>query len=338
MLSISKEALEESSRGRRMGEGNESYEEDLKVMIKASAGAELCANAENKNYVKSSSCVSAYDYSWKGTIDLTDSVTVGELERVGDDIKYHWRVPYNVIDSSGNHAETVWRDVIVEELSLEEFEKVIREDERQKAVDGAVSKAQDLSAGAPSRENLNNLPDVLSRAGPAKQQREKGRRAPQDGGLGVCPKCPSCPKCSCPNSKADCKLYCENPETVSKECPSLYINYAGISLPTLNELMEWSRYIVFIIVFIVLVSIILLTASWILHYSNSDSLHNLANESSIDVQYFHSPLQPSGISNTYVTQKQEQKTPPRFQMNSPSLTTGSLRGHATPYTSNIYRD
>jgi len=321
-----------------MGEVNDNYEEDLKAMIKASAGAELCATVDNVNHVKASSCVSAYDQTWKGTIDLTDSVTVGELERVGDDIKYHWRVPYNVMDSSGNHAETVWRDVIVEELSLEQFERAIREEERQKATDAAVAKAQALLVGTPSRGKENNSAGTSSRTGRA-QQHQKGKEVLKDGRLGSCPKCPECPKCICPNSEAECKSHCESlpaVESGSNECPTSYIGYDIISVPTRNELLELSRYILFIIIVVALLSIILLTYSWVLNYSSRNNMHNVAGESSIDVQYFHSPSQPSETSNQHVPWNSDRKTPPRFQMTSPSLNPGSVAARASPHTSSIY--
>ena len=58
----------------------------------------------------------------------------GQIQ-VGDPIKHasvknSWRVPYNVMDKAGNRAQTVWRDVVVEELTLDELEAVMREEVR----------------------------------------------------------------------------------------------------------------------------------------------------------------------------------------------------------------
>lgn len=56
----------------------------------------------------------------------------------------HWKVPYDVVDEAGNSADTVWRDVMVEEVDLEEFETKIRQDvvdDRQALINAAVKKA-----------------------------------------------------------------------------------------------------------------------------------------------------------------------------------------------------
>lgn len=53
-------------------------------------------------------------------------------------------MPYNVVDAAGNKAQTVWRDVIVEEVDLHEFEKKTRAsvlEHRRDEVEHAVQKA-----------------------------------------------------------------------------------------------------------------------------------------------------------------------------------------------------
>ena len=37
---------------------------------------------------------------------------------------HQWTVPYNVVDDAGNEAKTVWRDIIVEEVDIEDFERM----------------------------------------------------------------------------------------------------------------------------------------------------------------------------------------------------------------------
>jgi hypothetical protein len=51
---------------------------------------------------------------------------------VGDPLPKHgvgsgshqWRVPYNVVDDAGNKAKTIWRDIIVEEVDIDDFERM----------------------------------------------------------------------------------------------------------------------------------------------------------------------------------------------------------------------
>lgn len=74
-------------------------------------------------------------------MDLSKEVVIGEPVQK---TPLHWVVPYNVKDLAGNAAATVWRDVIVEEVDLEEFETKLRRDlekSKQSEITGAVTRA-----------------------------------------------------------------------------------------------------------------------------------------------------------------------------------------------------
>jgi len=91
-------------------------------MIQVTAGAELCAT-HTKMKPRPVECVKALDKTHVGDVDLSSRVSVGEPVQKSP---FEWKIPYNVIDDAGNAAETVWRDVIVEEVSLDDIEAKIR--------------------------------------------------------------------------------------------------------------------------------------------------------------------------------------------------------------------
>lgn len=114
---------------------------------------------------------------------------------VGDPVHktpLHWRVPYNVKDAAGNAAETVWRDVVVEEVNLEEFESRIRTDvekHKRAEIDSAVQRALEE--------------DRKKRPAAALNRADKS--------------CPSCPPCDCSAGKhpSSCDEICK---AKSKPC------------------------------------------------------------------------------------------------------------------------
>ena len=170
------------------------YSHDIKEMIRATAGAELCATHEYSR-PRPSDCVKAIDHTHQGDVDLSDRVVVGEPIQKGP---LHWVVPYNVKDDVGNEAVTVYRDVRVEEVELSSMEskirqEVIKEQEaiRKKEIQKAIFEAKEKWA----KEN------AIVTAG--------NRRT-----------CPSCPPCDCPDasvsvSAASCQAYCED---ISQSC------------------------------------------------------------------------------------------------------------------------
>jgi len=172
-----------------IGDQREGYEQDIVNMVKDTAAAELCATHTKQN-PRAIDCVSAQDRTYKGDIDLSSKVTVGSPVQVSD---LEWKVPYNVMDEAGNVAETVWRNIVVEEVDLMEMEERIRaeilvdrENELQEAVRVAVEAEKKKSTVSSSRQQ------------------------PQ----GSNKKCPSCPVCDCTAnghgpSLAECDARCE---------------------------------------------------------------------------------------------------------------------------------
>jgi len=124
-----------------LAEQRTTYEKDIKYMIVATSGAELCATSTRPN-VRPMDCIRAKDHTYKGVVDLTARVSVGEP--IHDGAPLRWKVPYNVMDDAGNKAKTVWRSIIVEEVGLDEFEssnEATMLTNRREEVDEAVREA-----------------------------------------------------------------------------------------------------------------------------------------------------------------------------------------------------
>lgn len=168
-------------------------------MIRATAGAELCATS-NHPHPKPVDCVKAIDYTYKGDVDISERVVVGEPVQKS---ALEWDVPYNVKDEAGNEAVTVWRHVIVQEVDLNSVEAVIRDEVEQE-----------------EQARLKSAIDAAVKKEKAQWQREQqastsSRRAASTANKS----CPACPKCDCPDTPETnmetCQSYCEN---VSKTC------------------------------------------------------------------------------------------------------------------------
>jgi hypothetical protein len=133
-------------------------------MIRQTAGAELCA-AHDFARPNAIDCVKAYDQTYKGRVNLSKEVVVGDPTQTS---MLQWRVPYDVHDAAGNKAETVWRDVVVEEVDLSDVEaKVRRESSRNK--DAEIRSAVEKELAAERRKKITKTID-----------------------------CPTCPACKCP--------------------------------------------------------------------------------------------------------------------------------------------
>lgn len=142
-------------------------------MIVATSGAELCATSTRPN-VRPMDCIRAKDHTYKGVVDLTARVSVGEP--ISDGSPLRWKIPYNVMDDAGNKAKTVWRTIVVEEVGLDEFESSHEATElsnRKEEVDNAV------------REALNKERERVAAISNSKQP------------------CPPCEPCDC-NWERDC--------------------------------------------------------------------------------------------------------------------------------------
>jgi hypothetical protein len=168
-----------------LGEQRKGYEEAIVKMIKDTGAAELCATHTKQN-PSPIDCVAATDRTYKGNVDLSSKVTVGSPVQVSG---LEWKVPYNVMDEAGNAADTVWRHIVVEEVSFNEMEEKIRSEVlagREKEIKEAVRSA--LEAERRNRSNASS--------------------AQTDSKV-----CPTCPPCVCPVdgkglSLAECDARC----------------------------------------------------------------------------------------------------------------------------------
>ncbi|KAL3922600.1 MAG: hypothetical protein SGILL_002120 [Bacillariaceae sp.] len=171
------------------------YEADIREMIRETAGAELCATHDHPR-PSPDECIKALDYTYKGDVDLSDQVVVGDpVQKSG----MHWVVPYDVKDEAGNHATTVYRDVIVEEVNLSSVEKKVREEvtkeqeqKTKRAIDAAV------------REERKKW----------EQENRSTNRGRRNAGAtaNTCPACPPCGDCPdmAPADAKSCSAYCDD--------------------------------------------------------------------------------------------------------------------------------
>lgn len=147
-------------------------------MIRSTAGAELCATHSHP-MPDPSDCISAYDETFSGRVDLSRKVVVGEPVMKTPML---WSVPYDVTDEAGNVAVTQYRDVKVEEVNLLDVEAKIRNEvlQQQKA---EIQRAVDVAVDEERRK--------LDRT-----TRRRGN------------KCPECPPCDCSEMAVDCEATC----------------------------------------------------------------------------------------------------------------------------------
>ena len=121
-----------------------------------------------------------------GDVDLTSRVVVGSLVEKSP---LQWSVPYNVADAAGNHASTVWRDVVIEEVDIGDVEAKIRK-EVMAAKDIAIQEAV-LKAVAEERSKHVNT----------------SKPSKANGECRACPKCQQCKEAQFDPAN-ECVKYC----------------------------------------------------------------------------------------------------------------------------------
>lgn len=90
----------------------------------------------------------------------------------------HWAVPYDVEDEAGNKAQTVVRDIIVENVVVEDLEAKIRQQIMQEQ-DAELRKA------------------IAAAVEQDRKQRNTSSGRQRKGGSSTTGSCPDCPKCDC---------------------------------------------------------------------------------------------------------------------------------------------
>ena len=216
------------------------YANQISYMIESTKGAELCARegARGGQVSSPTECVYAFDQTYNETVDLSAKVVLGDLVPVDTN---RWRVPYNVMDVAGNAAETVYRDVIVEEVALEDIKSLSNRDMEE--------------AHAREVAELKQALDSTS-----KQLQETKSRVVASPNNKRCPPCPACEASTCPSTSTPCN--CEN--FSQQTC------VARPSVPTENiingffvmiEKMDDSLAAILSIIFICIVAVIILFAA-----------------------------------------------------------------------------
>ena len=219
-------------------------------MIRASAGAELCAT-HGTNRPTPRECVKAVDLTYKGEVDLSERVVVGDPVQKSP---LHWVVPYDVSDDAGNAAATVWRDVIVQEVDIADVESKIREDiayeqriETEKAIEKAVKEEKIKWERAQERAQ----DQVTARSSRSRRQEPE-----------KCPPCPKCATCSSnvQPSKAACEPFCRG--SSSETCSWGKQSQAVALILWLEDVFP--PQVVTIVIFVSLVVAFLMISRWTL--------------------------------------------------------------------------
>ena len=282
-------------------------------MIDITAGAELCATHANRN-PNSSDCIRSTDHTYLGKVDLSSKVSVGTPVQTSE---LRWKVPYNVKDEAGNAAKTVWREIVVEEVDINELERKLRSDilaDKEIAIKTAVEEA------------LEKERKLLS----STATKEKKT-----------PTCPSCPSCEVGSgiSVEECTMICdERIKTMGSTCSvpqsELYTYNYFAKFPDGFPIMNWMYAVCgVIIIFLLLGPIqnVLVGRGQMYYHSPEDEQRE--REMLNSVTYFRSPEnirstgQTMNGSNQYPRttsvpgQGRSGRSPPRV-----SLSVGTVNG------------
>lgn len=193
-------------------------------MIKSTQGAELCATSGNQR-PRPSQCINAYDETYKGKVDLSSRVVVGDPVRKSE---LHWAVPYNVKDDAGNEATTVWREVVVEEVDVDAMEAKIRDEMK--------------------KENEAKTKHAVAAAVEAERQRLASNDNRRNSKLGAAvSSCPAYPKCGESEgtksvgggvddkiSVASCEKMCEQ---LTQQCNATHQSYSVALIWWLEQML-----------------------------------------------------------------------------------------------------
>lgn len=227
------------------------HEQSLKALIKASKGIELCLSPEIYTTSRSPSnivCATAFDVTYSGDVDLTDRIVVGDPIAVIDR-ENTWKVPYDVVDDAGNRAETVFRFIEIEELSFQEFEQRIYE-EQEFEIQRRISTIQSELEEYRSSQAL-----TVSRRHELETKTE-------------CPQCPDCSKVGC--EPFDCDHICgDGSVNSSQECRNTKENLHSLFLQSLKEFIELIPSFAYSVACVAIFFMVIVILSRILHYFGS---------------------------------------------------------------------
>lgn len=280
------------------------YESDIKEIIKATSGAELCATHTRPN-PRPVDCVKAVDHTYKGVVDLTSKVTVGAPVKKSPVL---WSVPYDVMDDAGNRAITAWRDVVVEEIDLNDLARKIRDDvlaDKDAEIRGAVAAA--VQQEQRKKQNV------------ATNERSKKKDAPV---------CSSCPQCLCPDphqglSREECEAICAA-KAPTTNCPATpktrsstdIWKYAMMAFsffeqqlaPSFGSVMTQFIVVMFLLFLLRVIFIPVFAPRDEYYFTQEDEERERAMQNA--VTYYRSPRRSPGSTTTSPTPNSAQPPPP----------------------------
>ena len=145
---------------------------------------------------KPTECVKAIDHTFRGPVDISHLVKVGNPVQKSE---YIWRVPYNAMDKAGNEAATAWREVIIEEVELCDLETRLR---------------QEIMA-----EKASDIEIAVNRAVEAEKKKMAQSGSEYFKTSDSCPACPSCECKGAANGESFCTAICNSTvETLGQAC------------------------------------------------------------------------------------------------------------------------
>mmetsp|Transcript_9509 Transcript_9509/g.11751 ORF Transcript_9509/g.11751 Transcript_9509/m.11751 type:complete len:910 (+) Transcript_9509:2-2731(+) len=127
LMGVLANGLEEEEDEEELDKRRTKYLQDIKHMIKTTNGAELCATTPNSR--RRTPCHTATDTTYRGTVDLTQRVRLSDPTPIPPPTtdtstnSLWWQIAYDVTDDAGNHADTQYRLIRVQELTLAELQR-----------------------------------------------------------------------------------------------------------------------------------------------------------------------------------------------------------------------
>jgi len=292
--------------GDKIAEHSRNLEIELQNLIEASNGNELCSENISSNPGNPNECFHASDITHNGLVNLSDEVVIGNPVAVSGAINT-WEVPYNVKDAAGNWADTVFRTVTIEEVSVRELEK--------RFSDQYASKMEDKIASA-----IDDYDRQHSNAGRQRSNRKKEKE------LNKCPECAVCEVCQ---ENIDCNQHCEaTPQNESNaECVKQFIPGNSFSLDIMEVLQISPTF------FMIICGVVFIATIVIARLRQATSLPQPSFVSEIENQLERSMREPINQYSPQPTPQQNSLRGQRYTTSpffSPSINNGTSYPSSTP--------
>jgi hypothetical protein len=262
-----------------------------KELIRATSGAELCATYANLN-PNAGDCTRAYDETYQGRVNLSRNVRVGEPVQQS---ALHWIVPYDVSDAAGNVANTVWRDVKIEEVDLADIESKLQKEathDRKTEIQVAVDKALAESERRKREEIKLEVRKAL--------EEDRRRRGVMHVGGRDSKACPDCPMCDCSGKLDESTLEAAFANVSAATCSIHKDSYVVLAMLWMENFLPIQM--IPIVLFTALLVVVWTTLRWFLamifspasqpmSYIASDERERLL-QGSVTVYHSNTPAKP----------------------------------------------